>query len=151
MVASTMLKGGLSNRTLQYAEVSSMTRTCDVDSVMIHALAPSRARCSRNEIKRLVHGHRPLVVLESSSLLLSSLACTCTSLICSCASTSLLCDARCASTSLICSCAFTSPLLCDDCCNSVVCALQLIIIFSLLFSICHNNVAFPVSLYRVSL
>src|SRR5205809_8135923 len=37
MVASTMLKGGFSNRTLQYADVSSMTRTCAADSVMIHA------------------------------------------------------------------------------------------------------------------
>src|SRR6266566_5505365 len=32
-----MLKGGLSNRTLQYADVSSMTRTCAADSVMSHA------------------------------------------------------------------------------------------------------------------
>src|SRR2546428_8812690 len=37
MVASTMLKGGLSNSTLQYADVSSMTRTCAADSVMMHA------------------------------------------------------------------------------------------------------------------
>src|SRR5262245_21433656 len=37
MVASTMLKGGWSNTTLQYAGVSSMTRTCAVDSVMSHA------------------------------------------------------------------------------------------------------------------
>lgn len=38
MVASTMLKGGFSNRTFQYADVSSMTRTCDADSVMIQSL-----------------------------------------------------------------------------------------------------------------
>ena len=38
MVASTMLKGGFSNRTLHYADVSSMTRTCDADSVMIYTL-----------------------------------------------------------------------------------------------------------------
>src|SRR5260370_36136641 len=37
MVASTMLKGGFSNRALQYADVSSMTRTCAANSVMIHA------------------------------------------------------------------------------------------------------------------
>src|SRR5262245_33544241 len=37
MVASTMLKGGFSNRTLQYADVSSMTRTCAADSVTIYA------------------------------------------------------------------------------------------------------------------
>jgi hypothetical protein len=35
MVASTMLKGGFSNRTLQYADVSSITRTCAAYSVMI--------------------------------------------------------------------------------------------------------------------
>src|SRR5216684_5173279 len=46
MVASTMLKGGLSNRTLQYAGVSSMTRTCAADSVMTRApcLNHNRAR-----------------------------------------------------------------------------------------------------------
>src|SRR5712664_777731 len=38
MVASTMLKGGFSNRTLQYADVSSMTRTCAAISVMIRSL-----------------------------------------------------------------------------------------------------------------
>jgi hypothetical protein len=38
MVASTILKGGFSNRTLQYEDVSSMTRTCDSDLVMIHDL-----------------------------------------------------------------------------------------------------------------
>jgi len=32
------LEGGFSNRTLQYADVSSMTRTCDADSVMIHMI-----------------------------------------------------------------------------------------------------------------
>src|SRR5439155_1529621 len=37
MVASTMLKGGFSNRTLQYADVSSMTRTCAAISVMIRS------------------------------------------------------------------------------------------------------------------
>ena len=36
MVASTMLKGGFSNTTLQYADVSSTTRTCGADSDMFH-------------------------------------------------------------------------------------------------------------------
>ncbi len=36
MVASTMLKGGYSKTTLQYAGVSSMTRTGAADSIMIH-------------------------------------------------------------------------------------------------------------------
>ncbi len=44
MVASTMLKGGFSNTTLQYAGVSSMTRTCDADLVMIHAPSTSIER-----------------------------------------------------------------------------------------------------------
>jgi hypothetical protein len=39
MVASTMLKGGLSNRTLQYAELSSMTRTCDAHSVFLDVVS----------------------------------------------------------------------------------------------------------------
>src|SRR5260370_41081847 len=37
MSASMMLRGGLSNTTLQYSGVSSMTRRCDADSVMTHA------------------------------------------------------------------------------------------------------------------
>src|SRR5579862_8315426 len=39
IVASTMLKGGCSNTTLQYADVSSMTRTCGADLAldMFHA------------------------------------------------------------------------------------------------------------------
>src|SRR2546429_8531882 len=37
MVASTMLKGGCSKTTLQYAVVSSMIRTGAADSLMIHA------------------------------------------------------------------------------------------------------------------
>ena len=40
-----MLKGGLSNRTLQYAEVSSMTRTCDVDSVFLDAVSMLQVLC----------------------------------------------------------------------------------------------------------
>ena len=36
MVASTMMKDGLSNRTLQYAVVSSMTRKGDTDLVIVH-------------------------------------------------------------------------------------------------------------------
>src|SRR6185437_16868264 len=36
MSASMMLRGGLSNTTLQYAGVSSMTRRCGADSVMTH-------------------------------------------------------------------------------------------------------------------
>src|ERR1700730_3873195 len=47
MSASMMLRGGLSNTTLQYAGVSSMTRRCDADSVMTHTpgrpTSPSRA------------------------------------------------------------------------------------------------------------
>src|SRR5258708_3644847 len=47
MSASMMLRGGLSNTTLQYAGVSSMTRKCDADSVMTHTPgrppSPSRA------------------------------------------------------------------------------------------------------------
>jgi len=39
MVASTMLKGGLSNRTLQDAEVSWMTRACDADSVFLNVVS----------------------------------------------------------------------------------------------------------------
>ena len=35
MLAPTMLRGGLSNRTLQYAGVSSMMRRCGADSVMV--------------------------------------------------------------------------------------------------------------------
>jgi hypothetical protein len=44
-----------------------------------------------------------------------------------------------------------SPILCDDCCNCVACALELIIIFSLIFSICHNDVVYTVLLYPVCL
>jgi hypothetical protein len=44
MVASTMLKGGFANRTLQYADVSSMTRTWAADSVMIHAHGATSSR-----------------------------------------------------------------------------------------------------------
>src|ERR1700730_18354010 len=47
MSASMMLRGGLSNTTLQYPGVSSITRRCDADSVMTHApgcpAVPSRA------------------------------------------------------------------------------------------------------------
>src|SRR4029077_14678205 len=46
-VASTMLKGGFSNRTLQYADVSSMTRTCAADSVMIRAPCFDQNRARR--------------------------------------------------------------------------------------------------------
>src|SRR5207244_9113451 len=58
MVASTMLNGGFSNRTLQYADVSSMIRTCAADSVMIHApcLDHDRAR-RRGDVFRFIGTH----------------------------------------------------------------------------------------------
>src|SRR4029077_19757412 len=47
MVEYTMVKGGFPNRTLQYADVSSMTRTCAADSVMIHAPCFDHDRAGR--------------------------------------------------------------------------------------------------------
>src|SRR6266404_7446764 len=51
ILAPTMLRGGLSNTTLQYAGVSSMMRRCAVDSLMILAPFPLLpARRQRREL-----------------------------------------------------------------------------------------------------
>src|SRR5260370_32086466 len=49
MSASMMLRGGLSNTTLQYPGVSSMTRRCDADSVMAScSLLPPASTAARD-------------------------------------------------------------------------------------------------------